>query len=326
MADATSRVTIHMVASLDGFIARRDGSVDWLETSDKFVGGDTLDPAFVAAFLKTIDCYVMGSRTYETALSFEAKGSGWAYGDTPTFVLTRRQLPRTRDTVEFYSGDLAQFVNGRLRPAFRSIWFVGGGAVSSECLRLGLADEVRYAMLPILIGDGIPFFDRLERDISLHLADVKAYESGMVELRYEVQGRMPANLVQPLDAKLHDPTRYTFPTQSMTAAEIRRLALSLPEAVESSHMGHPDFRVANKIFATLGYPSRGWGVVMLTPDQQDLFVRTEPAAFAAAKGAWGRRGSTTVHLQVAQRATVRESLIAAWRNRAPSRLAGELEL
>src|SRR5215510_11396073 len=118
MAKTDSQVTIHMVASLDGFIARKDGSVDWMETSDQFVGGDTMAPEFVEAFLKTIDCYVMGSRTYETALNFEAKGFGWAYGDKPTFVLTSRELPRTRNTVEFYSGDLVQFVNGRLRPRF----------------------------------------------------------------------------------------------------------------------------------------------------------------------------------------------------------------
>ena len=113
---------------------------------------------------------------------------GWSYGDKPTFILTTRELPRTRDTVEFYSGDLAQFVNGRLRPAFRTIWFVGGGVVSAECLRLRLADEVRYSILPILISDGIPFFANLDGDIALHLAEVKAYKSGMVELRYEVRG------------------------------------------------------------------------------------------------------------------------------------------
>jgi dihydrofolate reductase len=189
MATTDSRVTIHMAASLDGFIARKDGSVDWLETSDEFAGGDTMDPGSIEAFLETIECYVMGSRTYETALRFEAKGLGWPYGDKPTFVLTRRALPRIRETVEFYSGDLAQFVTGRLRPTFRSIWFVGGGVVSAECLRLGLADEVRYSILPILIGGGIPFFEKLDRDIALHLAEVKAYKSGIVELRYEVRGR-----------------------------------------------------------------------------------------------------------------------------------------
>ena len=187
MANTDSRVTIHMAASLDGFIARNDGSVDWMETSDDFAEGDTLDSEFVEAFLKTIDCYVMGSRTYETALTFEAKGLGWSYGDKPTFVLTSRDLPRIRDTVRFYSGDLAQFANGHLRPKFRSIWFVGGGVVSGECLRLRLADEVRYSILPILIGDGIRFFEKLDRDVALHLAEVKAYKSGTVELRYEVR-------------------------------------------------------------------------------------------------------------------------------------------
>jgi dihydrofolate reductase len=187
MSNTDSRVTVHMAASLDGFIARKDGSVDWLETSDEFAGGDTMDAQSVEAFLETIDCYVMGSRTYETALSFEVKGFGWAYGDKPTFVLTRRTLPRIRDTVEFYSGDLAQFVNGRLRTNFRTIWFVGGGAVSGECLRLGLVDEVRYSILPILIGEGVPFFGELDKDIALHLVEVNGYKNGMVELRYEVR-------------------------------------------------------------------------------------------------------------------------------------------
>ena len=187
MANLDSRVTIHMAASLDGFIARKDGRVDWLETSDEFIGGDSLDPSQVDAFLKTIDCYVMGSRTYETALGFEAKGLGWSYGNKPTFVLTSRNLPRTRDTVEFYSGDLTRFVNEQLRPAFGNIWFVGGGVVCGECLRRGLADEIRYSILPILIGDGLPFFEKLGRDVILHLAEVKAYNSGIVELRYDVQ-------------------------------------------------------------------------------------------------------------------------------------------
>ena len=187
MASTESCVTIHMVASLDGFIARKDGRVDWLEVSDTFEGGDSLDPDFVQEFLKTIDCYVMGSRTYETALGFEARGFGWAYGDKPTFVLTHRDLPKTRETVEFYSGDLAHLVNERLKPSFRSIWFVGGGAVSGECLQLGLVNEVRYSIVPVLIGEGISFFEGLGKDVALHLVEMKAYTSGMVALRYEVR-------------------------------------------------------------------------------------------------------------------------------------------
>jgi dihydrofolate reductase len=187
MTTADSRVTIHMAASLDGFIARRDGSVEWLETSDHFEGGETMAPESVAQFLRTIDCYVMGARTYETALNFETRGLGWSYGDKPTFVLTHRRLQTTRSTVELYAGDLAHLVEDRLKPRFRSIWFVGGGAVAGECLRRGLADEVRYSILPILIGDGIPFFQGLERDVALHLLEATAYQSGMIALRYEVK-------------------------------------------------------------------------------------------------------------------------------------------
>jgi len=177
-----------MAASLDGYIARKDGSVDWLETSDEFAGGESMDSVSVESFLKTIDCYVMGARTYEMALDFEEKGFGWAYGDKPTFVLTHRELRRVRDTVEFVSGDLEKLVTHRLRPAFRTIWFVGGSFVCAECLRLGLADELRYSIVPILIGEGIPFFDKVGNGVALHLAEVAAYKSGVVDLRYEVRG------------------------------------------------------------------------------------------------------------------------------------------
>lgn len=182
----TTTVTVHMASSLDGYIARRDGGVDWLETADDFPDGETMDPAYVAEFLNSIDCYVMGSHTYELALSFEAKGMGWVYGDKPTYVLTRRELPKTRPSVQFHAGDLRQFFDEQLRPRYASIWVVGGGAVCGECLRLGLADEVRYSIMPVVLGDGIPFFQGLDRDVALHLKEVKAYKSGMVALRYRV--------------------------------------------------------------------------------------------------------------------------------------------
>lgn len=187
MAATNSRVTIHMAASLDGFIARRNGATDWMETGDTFEPGETLDPDYVVEFLKTIDCYVMGSRTYETALGFEDRGFGWAYGDKPVFVLTHRDLPRRRDSVKFVAGDLAILLNERLRPAFGGIWVVGGGVVAGECLRRGLADEVRYSILPVVIGDGVRFFEALDQDVALHLLEVKTYRSGMVALRHEVR-------------------------------------------------------------------------------------------------------------------------------------------
>ena len=187
MAEPKPRVTIHMAASLDGFIARRDGSTDWLETADEFADGETLDPEYVRAFLATIDCYVMGSRTYETALDFEVRGFGWAYGDKPVFVLSTRELPRTRETVEVLACDLGELIEQRLEPRFASIWIAGGGALAGEALRRGLASEVRWSIVPVLIGDGIRFCEGLERDVPLHLLEVKAYKSGMVALRQEVR-------------------------------------------------------------------------------------------------------------------------------------------
>ena len=106
----------------------------------------------------------------------------------------------------------------------------------------------------------------------------------------------------------------------MTAADFRRMALSLPGAEESAHQGHPDFRVGGKIFATLGYPDARSATIMLSPQDQDFLIRDIPGAFAPAAGAWGRAGSTTVLLRAAPRKAVAVALEAAWRRRAPKKL------
>lgn len=180
MAPAPARVTVHMVASLDGFIAAKDGSVSWLETSDSYEhGADEADPE---AFMTTIDCFVVGSRTYETALAL-----GWPYGNVPTVVLSRRNLPVERESVELYSGDLTTLVNERLKPGYRNIWVVGGSMVTSEFLRLQLVDDLRLSIAPILLGEGVPFFARIRTQQSLHLKDVTASRSGFVDLWYEIR-------------------------------------------------------------------------------------------------------------------------------------------
>jgi hypothetical protein len=102
----------------------------------------------------------------------------------------------------------------------------------------------------------------------------------------------------------------------MTPKEFRKLALSLPEAVEASHMQHPDFRVGGRIFATLGHPNSEWAMVKLTPDEQELFVKIDPDSFEPVPGGWGRQGATRVLLNSAKKALVRDALQAAWRIRA----------
>jgi len=111
----------------------------------------------------------------------------------------------------------------------------------------------------------------------------------------------------------------------MTAEEFRKMVLTLPEASEAAHMGHPDFRVGGKIFATLGPPGQGWAMVKLTPEQQESFVSAEPAVFTPFNGAWGRDGATKVHLRAAKKTTLRTALVFAWRNRAPKRLVQEFD-
>src|SRR5579872_7048922 len=184
MTPSAFTVTIHMVSSLDGIIARKDNSVSWFETVDNYDKGVTGQDA--AEFLKTIDCYVMGARTYEHALEL-SKSYGWAYGDTPTIVLTHRNLPIERPNIEVYSGGLNKLVDERLKPKYKNVWLVGGAMLSTDFLRAKLADDIRLSILPIMLGDGLQFFDHLGHEQALHLKDVTAYKNGMVELWYEIK-------------------------------------------------------------------------------------------------------------------------------------------
>ena len=172
-----------MVSSLDGYIAKKDNSVSWFETSDHYESGVTEPDA--AEFLKKIDCYLMGSRTYEHALEL-SKSYGWVYGDIPTIVLTHRKLPIDRQNIEAYSGDLNKLVNERLKPNYKNVWLVGGAMLAKEFIRLHLADEIRQSVLPIILGDGVPFFSPTGQEQPLHLKNVTAYRSGIVELCYEI--------------------------------------------------------------------------------------------------------------------------------------------
>ena len=105
-----------------------------------------------------------------------------------------------------------------------------------------------------------------------------------------------------------------------TPADFRRLALALPQTEQRRHMNHPDFRVAGKIFATLGYPDKARGMVKLTPVQQEEFIAAHAAAFAPAAGAWGRQGCTSVLLAKATKRALQSAILAAWRNHAPREL------
>jgi len=177
-------VTIHMVSSLDGIIAKKDNSVSWFESTDNYENGVVEENA--EEFMKTIDCFVMGSRTYEHALEL-SKNFGWAYGDVPTIVVSHRNLPIDRKNIEVYSGDLNKLVNERLKPNYKNVWLVGGAILAKDFIRLKLADEIRLSVIPIILGDGKPFFDHIGQEQPLHLKNMIAYKNGMVELSYEIR-------------------------------------------------------------------------------------------------------------------------------------------
>ena len=180
-------ITLHMVASLDGIIARKDNSISWLDgPGDAYEKGVSVSAEEAAAFVKAIDCYVLGSRTYEHALQL-----GWPYGDTPTVVTTSRKLPSLKKSVEFYSGDLKQLVDDILAPHYRNIWLVGGATLCQSFLRLALVDEIRLSIVPVLLGDGLRLFDGSCPEQRWHLKDVVAYKNGFVELLYRKIDHVP---------------------------------------------------------------------------------------------------------------------------------------
>lgn len=176
-----SKVIIHMVSSLDGFIAKKDGDISWMHSKDTYDKGIELSKDYIAEFLESIDCYVMGSKTYEHAVQL-----GWPYGDVPVFVLTTRPLHSDKDSVHFLSGNLSQVVKD-LKSKYQSIWMVGGTKLTKDFLQLGLADEINITIIPTLLGDGTLFFDYIDKELPLHLKDVTAFKDGMVELWYEIK-------------------------------------------------------------------------------------------------------------------------------------------
>jgi len=177
---AGSRVTLHVVSSLDGFIARKDNSISWLDGNGSiYEAGVSISEEEATTFVKAIDCYVLGSRTYEHALEL-----GWPYGDTPTVVVTRRAWPPARKSVEFYSGDLETLVEVKLAPRFRNIWLVGGAMLCQRFLELGLVDEIRLTIAPVLLGDGLQLFGGSLPEERWNLKNAVAYKNGFVELSY----------------------------------------------------------------------------------------------------------------------------------------------
>ena len=172
-------ITIHMVEF--GFIAKKDNNIDWFETTDNYDKG--ILEQDVAEFYKTIDCYIMGANTYQFAMEL-SKEHGWVYGTIPTFVISNKKFFDKRENIFFYAGDLTQFVHDNIKPYYKNIWVVGGPTLIQQFIELNLVDVLHMSILPILLGEGIPFFNQIKQEKRVHLKDVIAYKNGIVALCY----------------------------------------------------------------------------------------------------------------------------------------------
>ncbi|WP_415379045.1 dihydrofolate reductase family protein [Halosimplex sp. TS25] len=180
------RITLYVAASVDGFIAAEDGSVAWLDEFERG-GRDGEEAGSYDEFIASVDCLVMGATTYEQVLDF----GDWPYSQKPTYVVTSRDLPRANDAVELFAGDVGDLAE-RLRGEYDHTWVVGGAQLAQSFLRTDQIDRLRLNLVPVLLGDGIRLFG--DGGVRKHLErrETTAYDSGIVELQYEVGYRASA--------------------------------------------------------------------------------------------------------------------------------------
>ncbi len=180
MKDNTPRIKLYIATSLDGFIARENGSIDWLTEYENSSETDYGYPEFYSS----IGTVLMGRKTYEQVLNF---GVPWPYGEKKAYVFTRQKEPLRREkNVEFVSGDIEEFVRRLKENTEEDIWLVGGSQLIKVFLKENLVQDLIIFVVPIILGSGIPLFDRIGKEIRLKLINTERYESRLVRVEYEI--------------------------------------------------------------------------------------------------------------------------------------------
>jgi len=175
----TGRITLYIATSVDGYVADADGSVAWLEEFEASATDD--DIGDFTAFFESVDCLVMGARTYEQVLTF----GEWPYDDTPTYVFTHRELSPATDAVEFVDRGVTA-VSTALKRRHDHLWLVGGAHLARQFFAEREVDELRLSLVPVLLGEGVPLFEGGYDRQRLRLLDTKPRDAGIVEHHYEV--------------------------------------------------------------------------------------------------------------------------------------------
>jgi dihydrofolate reductase len=177
------KVTAYFGASLDGFIAKKDGSIDWLNEIGSLAPEG--EECGFQVFMESVDIMVMGRKTYE-----QVRGFGpWPYGDTPVIVLSHNAIafpPNTPETVS-HSSDSPENLCARLKESGVEHVYVDGGATTRGFLAAGLIDEVIVTVVPVILGGGISPFGELETEIVLKPMGSKVFDFGFVQMRYSVK-------------------------------------------------------------------------------------------------------------------------------------------
>ena len=179
----SAKVSVYIATSLDGFIARKDGELDWLNAANATV--PACEDLGYHEFIESVDVLVMGRKTYEQVLSF----GGWPYGETRVVVLSRdpiRFLPDVPDTVS-HSSESPRDLYDRLSGEGVRHVYVDGGVTIQGFLSEDLIDEITATVIPVILGEGIPLFGPLENDVLLNHVRTKAYDFGFVQTTYQVK-------------------------------------------------------------------------------------------------------------------------------------------
>jgi dihydrofolate reductase len=174
------RIKLYIAASLDGFIARENGSIDWLS---EYENNPETDYGY-SEFYESIGTILMGRKTYEQAIKF----GEWPYKEKKSYVFTRKKEPLPLESnVEFVSGNVGNFVRHLKERTEEDIWLVGGSQLIKVFLEEKLVQDLIIFVVPIILGNGIPLFDRIEKEIKLRTVRIERYENGLVSMEYEVK-------------------------------------------------------------------------------------------------------------------------------------------
>jgi len=175
------KVSVFIATSLDGYIARPDGDVSWLDDVEPVTEGDDMG---YGALFNSVDALVMGRGSFEKVLEFDP----WPYGNKPVIVLSKSLTDVSealRNTVRIDRSEPQALVDKLSRKGYQRIYLDGGKVIQSY-LREGLVDDMCITIIPVLLGAGIPLFSSLEKDIKLRLVDCQSWPNGMVQSTYDV--------------------------------------------------------------------------------------------------------------------------------------------